>query len=66
MDSAQEDKKREEFRSILFDLADMDFSLKDASARSKIYQRLERLYYSSTANTRFRHFYSDIFIVLIS
>lgn len=64
MDSVQEDRKREEFCSILFDLAVSEFSLKDASSRSKIYQRLEKLYYSSSGDGNFRHFYSDIFIVL--
>lgn len=64
MDFTQEERQREEFRNILFDLAESQFSLKDKSDRSKMYQRLERLYYSPSAENRYRHFYSDIFIVL--
>lgn len=64
MDFAQEERQREEFRSILFDLAESQFSLKDKSDRSKMYQRLERLYYSPSGENLYRHFYSDIFIVL--
>lgn len=64
MDLTFEETKRAEFRNILFSLAETDFSLKDAASRSQVYQRLERLYSSPNGQDRFRHFYSDIFIVL--
>ena len=66
LDFTQEERQRDEFRNILFDLAKSPFSLKDKSDRSKMYQRLENLYYSPYEENRYRHFYSDIFIVLTS
>lgn len=64
MDVKREEKNREEFRNILFDLSELDFSLKDPASRSKMYQRLEQLYYAPRGSEKYRHFYSDIFIVL--
>ena len=66
MDFGQEELSRSEFRNILFDLAKSDLSLSDASTRSKVYQRLESLYYSPEGTDNYRHFYSDIFMVLTS
>lgn len=66
LDFTQEERQRDEFRNILFDLAKSPFSLKDKSDRSKMYKRLENLYYSPYEENRYRHFYSDIFIVLTS
>lgn len=63
-DITSEDKKREEFRRILFDLAKDQTLLADRLKRSKIYRWLEDLYYNSNADEKFRHFYSDIFAVL--
>lgn len=63
-DITSEDKKREEFRRILFDLAKDQTLLEDGLKRSKMYLRLEELYHNSNADERFRHFYSDIFAVL--
>lgn len=63
-DITSEDKKREEFRHILFDLAKDQTLLEDGLKRSKMYLRLEELYHNSNADERFRHFYSDIFAVL--
>ena len=64
MDINEEDVQREEFRNILFDLALLDYSLADDEVRTKIYNRLEKLYYSPNKEKKYRHFYSDIFIVL--
>lgn len=64
MDIVKEEEQRNEFRNILFDLAKSQLSLKEKAERSEIYQRLERLYYSSDKDNVFRHFYSDIFSVL--
>lgn len=64
MDLAREEQLRQEFRDILFELAELQFSLKDAASRSKMYQRLEKLYYTPKGESKYRHFYSDIFIVL--
>lgn len=64
MDTIQEEKKREEFRTILLELANLEFPLIDGSSRSKIYQRFEKLYYPADGEDRFRHFYSDVFSVL--
>lgn len=63
-DITSEDKKREEFRRILFDLAKDQTLLADRLKRSKMYRWLEDLYYNSNADEKFRHFYSDIFAVL--
>lgn len=64
MDLAREEQLRQEFRDILFELAELEFSLKDAASRSEMYQRLEKLYYTPKEESKYRHFYSDIFIVL--
>lgn len=62
MDIKKETEYRNQFKSILFDLAKSQEVLEDPSSRIDFYLRLEKLYY----NTDFRHFYSDIFIVLTS
>lgn len=64
MDISHEEQQRKEFREILFDLSKSQLSLKDKTERSIIYKRLENLYYSPNEEGRFRHFYSDIFLVL--
>lgn len=66
MDKAEiqlEEKNRKEFRDILYSLADLQ-ALETEEKRAKIYIRLEKLYYISGKEERFRHFYSDIFSVL--
>ena len=45
MDITQEEQQRKEFCDILFSLADSQIALKEKSERSRIYQRLEKLYY---------------------
>lgn len=64
MDIIREEQQRDEFRGILLELSQSQLSLKEKGDRSKIYQRLEKLYYSSDSKEGFRHFYSDIFAVL--
>lgn len=64
MDLANEERQRNEFRNILYELSESQEILKEKSDRSRIYKRLEKLYYSPTREESFRHFYSDIFSVL--
>ena len=64
MDLAKEKQQQKEFCDILFDLAVDQQMLEDSSKRSKMYQRLERLYYPWDKETGFRHYYSDIFRVV--
>lgn len=64
MDITNEEKQRKEFCDILRSLAYSEYLLKEKSERSKMYQRLENLYYSPQKETQFRHYYSDIFVVL--
>ena len=64
MDITQEEQQRKEFCDILFSLADSQIALKEKSERSRIYQRLEKLYYINGCEENYRHFYSDIFLVL--
>ena len=64
MDLANQEKQRNEFRNILFDLSESQEILKEKFDRSKIYRRLEALYHPSAGEESFRHFYSDIFSVL--
>lgn len=64
MNITNEEKQRKEFCDILRSLAYSEDLLKEKSERSKMYQRLENLYYSPQKETQFRHYYSDIFVVL--
>lgn len=61
--STQEARQRDEFRAILFALAESPERLKENADRIAIYKRLESLY-APAAGEPFRHFYSDIFAVL--
>lgn len=63
MDTQIEDTKREKFREILKDLSRSQETLKSEKSRLKVFTQLEDLYYIDK-NTRFRHFYSDIFSTL--
>ncbi|MDD5873416.1 MAG: hypothetical protein PUD90_08155 [Clostridia bacterium] len=65
MDVKSEEFKREEFRKILYDLAISQEMLQDKKTRYDMYIRLEKLYYSPREDKMFRHFYSDIFSVLL-
>lgn len=65
MDLSIEESQRKTFRSLLLDLANPD-RLDDPCVRSNIYRRLESLYYSPDREHEFRHFYSDIFMVVAS
>ena len=64
MDIVREEDQRKEFRDILFSLANSQIALKEKGDRSRIYQRLEKLYYAPKKEDCYRHFYSDIFSVL--
>lgn len=65
MDLSYEEEKRKEFRNILFDLSVSQDTLQKEDERVKFYQRFEDLYHTSSDGKKFRHFYSDIFSVLI-
>lgn len=65
MDVKSEEFKREEFRKILYNLAISQEMLRDKKTRYDMYIRLEKLYYSPREDKMFRHFYSDIFSVLL-
>ena len=65
MITQSERTKRTEFKNILYELAKDQNLLSSSSARSRMYKRLENLYYSQNPETSFRHFYSDIFSALI-
>ena len=65
MDITKEEQQRQEFRNLLLDLATSQTLLEDKYERYNFYQRLESLYYSTDADKEFRHYYSDIFSVLV-
>lgn len=63
MYSAKEKRLRDEFKSILHDLGKDQGLLENSTERSRMYKRLEDLYYQEDGKS-FRHFYSDIFSIL--
>lgn len=62
---SSEEVKREQFRSLLLNLANPNIKLSDKSQRVIYYKELEEIYHQNGEND-FRHFYSDIFAVLTS
>lgn len=64
MDLEKEFTQREDFKNILFALSQEKGLLQDNHTRLRIYQRLESLYHNSDSKLAFRHFYSDIFLIL--
>ena len=60
MNQKEEVLKRENLKSLLFDLAKSQEILKNDSEKAEIYKRLENIYYSYDSDN-FRHYYSDIF-----
>lgn len=58
-----DDDRNTDLRNILFDLSKSQDTLKESSARTDIFLRLEKVYYVDN-NVLFRHYYSDIFSVL--
>lgn len=64
MNHTDEESKRTEFKNILFDLAKDQEILQDSNKRFQFYLRFEKLYDSKPPEKNFRHYYSDIFIVL--
>ena len=65
MVSAKEEMKRKEFRDILIELSKNQDFLKSATCRSNMYRRLEALYDAEPTEEGFRHYYSDIFAILV-
>lgn len=61
----KEETQRKEFRDILFELSKNQKFLKSASYCSGMYRRLEALYDTEPTEKGFRHYYSDIFAVLV-
>ena len=64
MNLTKEERQREEFRKILFELAKSQEFFREKHNRYEMYKRLEQLYNEDGNGKRFRHFYSDIFMVL--
>lgn len=64
MDLSRETQQRDEFRSLLIELAKSQELLQDEQDRVAMFNRLENLYAAPAEGKRFRHFYSDIFSVL--
>ncbi|MBM6810951.1 hypothetical protein H5983_07700 [Faecalitalea cylindroides] len=58
-----ENKKRQQFMSLLKSLAQSENVLSEPSKRAEYYKELENLYYSDNEDN-FRHYYSDIFSIL--
>lgn len=58
-----ENKKRQQFMSLLKSLAQSENVLSEPSKRAAYYKELESLYYSDNEEN-FRHYYSDIFSIL--
>lgn len=66
MDLSGESAKRAEFRKILLDMAQRQYTPSDKAERAEIYKRLEMLYCSeSDTKGKYRHFYSDIFNMFV-
>lgn len=63
MNLSEEDIKRKEFKAILQELSRNLSVLKNGKDRSQYIQRLEKLYYLDKDN-RFKHFYSDIYVIM--
>ena len=59
-----ENLKRQEFIAILFDLANMSPTQSTKDQRANMYLRLESLYYIEGSEKTYRHYYSDIFMVI--
>lgn len=64
MDLSEENRKREELRNILLELAASQDVLKEQESISAFCRRLEKLYYSPNKSEQYRHFYCDIFPLL--
>ncbi len=64
MDMEEEQRKRREFREILFVLAKTEFPIGDDTIRDDIYKEFQKIYGITGSQIKFRHFYSDIFSVL--
>lgn len=65
MDLKEEALQRKEFSDILYDLSKSQIVLQDEYTLLNMCNRLEALYYRKENGKLFRHFYSDIYAVLI-
>jgi len=63
IDNRIEEKKRQEFQSLLYELAASRTALADVNDRNDYYKRFEELY-KPINGEEFHHYYSDIFAVL--
>lgn len=64
MDKIKEHNLRNDFKSILYDLAKSQTILQTQEQHQQFYIRLETLYCSDINGKKFRHYYSDIFSTL--
>ncbi len=63
MNIIDEKEKRKEFCKLLIDLSQYQFECMDIESKKKLFERLEILYQTDNPQTRYRHFYTDIFSV---
>lgn len=56
-----DNERREDLRSLLFELSESQKILESKKERAKVFIRLEKIYFSADEEQEFRHFYSDIF-----
>ena len=66
MEFSFDEDRRNELKSLLLNLAENQYLLASSVVREKFYKRLERLYCISEGGEHLRHYYSDIFTVLIT
>ncbi len=60
----KEEEKREQFRTMLFDLSKSESLFRNANERVRYYKLLEDIYAPDSDGNKFKHYYSDIFSVL--
>lgn len=64
MDKPFDSDRQAKFRDILIELAKPDTQLNSDDDYKKYYKNFQKLYYSKSS-TRYRHYYSDIFRILV-
>ena len=65
MDNQNEQEQKEKFAKILNKLASNESLFRNQASLKEIYNELEELYCQPNTNKRFRHYYSDIFAILV-
>ena len=60
----KDDTKRKDLNNILLELAKGESFNQDKARKCSVYRRLEYIYYNSNGNN-FRHYYSDMFSVIV-